>query len=146
MITIDFVTENDLEGVYNLVYELAVYEKAPDQVITNPQILKEGFQNKFFNALIAKEDKKIVGIALYYFGFSTWCGKMLYLDDFVVTDEHRGKGIGKMLLDRLMVIAKEENAKQIRWHVLEWNKPAINFYKKFPVKFDGEWITCKVNL
>jgi ribosomal protein S18 acetylase RimI-like enzyme len=86
---------------------------------------------------VAETDNNIVGIALYYYGYSSWKGSMLYLDDLVVKEAYRKHGIGKKLLDELISIAKDERINQVRWHVLDWNENAINFYKKYPVTFDN---------
>lgn len=93
---------------------------------------------------MAEKNNEILGIALYYYGYSTWKGAMLYLDDLVVKEKYRNNGIGKQLLDELIKIAKEERINQMRWHVLDWNENAINFYKKYPVTFDSTWVTVKI--
>ena len=138
-------TVDDMQAVWDLIHELAVYEKEPDAVITTPESMKrDGFENDLFKVLIAEENGKTVGIALYYFGYSTWKGKMLYLDDLVVTESYRQRGIGQLLFKQLKEIAIAEDANQMRWHVLDWNTPAIKFYEKNQVHLDGEWITCKI--
>lgn len=138
----------DMPEVWGLIKELAIYEQAPEQVVTTPeQMVSDGFgERPLFRCLVAEtEDSKIVGIALYYFGYSTWKGKMLYLDDLVVSESYRRQNIGEKLLSQLMHIAKTENVQQMRWHVLDWNIPAIRFYEKIGAELDGEWITCKMN-
>ena len=87
----------------------------------------------------------IVGIAFFYIAYSTWKGKMLYLDDLVITESWRRKGIGGLLLDKLLKYGHEKNVNQIRWHVLDWNEPAINMYRKIGVELDSEWIWCKMS-
>jgi len=137
---------NDLVQVYDLIKELAVFENAPDEP-TNPlkKFVEEGTcKQPRFHVILAEEAGKVVGIALYYYGYSTWKGSMLYLDDLVVKEAYRKKGIGKQLLDELISVAKEEKINQVRWHVLDWNENAINFYKKYPVTFDNTWITVKL--
>ena len=140
-------TINDMPAVFSLVQELALFEKAPTEVITSPEILAEDFKKGIFRLLIAEIDSAIVGIALYYVAYSTWKGKMLFLDDLVVTESKRGLGIGRQLLNRVIEDGKKEGVKQIRWQVLEWNTPAIALYQSYKGIFlDTEWITCKLSL
>lgn len=137
---------DDLVQVYALIKELAVFENAPDEP-SNPlkKFIEEGTcKNPRFQVIVAEDKGEIIGIALYYYGYSTWKGSMIYLDDLVVKESYRRQGIGKLLLDELIAIAKEENINQVRWHVLDWNENAIQFYKKYPVTFDDSWITVKL--
>ncbi len=146
MVNIRFATKEDMPAVWSLVYELAVYEKAPEEVITSPDsMVRDGFgENPSFRCLVAEDEHKIIlGIALYYFAYSTWKGRIMYLDDLVVTEASRQAGIGQKLMDKLTEIAREESVAQMRWHVLEWNKPAIRFYEKLGASLDAEWIQCK---
>ncbi|MBK6275589.1 MAG: GNAT family N-acetyltransferase [Saprospirales bacterium] len=136
----------DLVQVYGLIKELAIFENEPNEP-TNPlkKFVEEGTcKNPRYHVIVADENGTIVGIALYYYGYSTWKGSMIYLDDLVVKETHRKHGIGKRLMDELISIAKEEKIKQVRWQVLDWNENAINFYKKYPVTFDATWITVKL--
>lgn len=136
----------DLVQVYGLIKELALFENEPNEP-TNPlkKFIEEGScKNPRFQVIVAEENQVIVGIALYYYGYSTWKGSMIYLDDLVVKESYRKCGIGKQLMDELISIAKEEKIKQIRWQVLDWNENAIKFYKKYPVTFDATWITVKM--
>lgn len=141
-------TPADMQAVWSLIYELAVYEKAPEQVITRPESLVEdgfGVGRKWFECMVAEaEDGQLVGIALYYFAYSTWKGKMIYLDDIVVTEAWRGRGVGNQLMQTLIETARQAGVKQLRWHVLDWNEPAIKFYEKLGADLDSEWITCKL--
>lgn len=150
MITIRPALATDMPAVWALIYELAVYEKAPEEVKTTPEsMIRDGFEleRPLFQCIVAEnEAKEIVGIALYYFAYSTWKGKMMYLDDLVVTEKARRTGLGQQLMDELFAIAKNEKVQQMRWHVLDWNEPAIKFYEKLGANLDGEWITCKVAL
>lgn len=149
MITIRKAVAADMPAVWKLIYELAEYENAPEQVTTSPaQMERDGFgENPLFQCLVAENvEKEIVAIALYYFAYSTWKGKMLYLDDLVVTEKSRRHKLGWQLIHELMEIGKAENAKLIRWQVLEWNIPAIRFYEKLGAELDGEWINCKIML
>ena len=138
-------TNEDLPQVLALIHELAVYEKAPDEVNVTLDILQNDAENGLFRIFMAEEEGRFVGMALYYFGYSTWKGKMMYLDDLVVTESHRKKGVGKLLFDALIEEAKVEGAQQVRWHVLDWNEPAIKFYEKIDAELDPEWITGKMN-
>lgn len=141
-------TEADMPQVHKLVYELAVFEKAPEEVLTNPEIFaRDGFgAHPLFECFVAEnEQKEIVGIALFYFGYSTWKGKKMYLDDLVVTESYRRKGVGQLLFDQLVAYAVAEDVQQLRWHVLDWNTPAIRMYEKLNANLDGEWITCKLS-
>jgi len=138
----------DVPAVHKLVEELGIYEKAAHEIeSTVEQMEQDGFGKRpLFEFFVAETSTgQIVGMALFYFGYSTWKGKKLYLDDLVVTESHRRKGIGQLLIDRLIAYAVEKNVRQLRWHVLDWNEPAIKFYDKIGVEFDDEWVTCKMN-
>ena len=138
--------EHDLPEVLALIKELAVYEKYPDHVEnTVEQLREDGFgPNPSYGLEVAEKEGKVVGVALYYTRYSTWKGRKLYLEDLIVTETERGSGIGKALFDRLIKITKEENYHSMVWQVLDWNEPAINFYKKYKVEFDGEWLDCSL--
>ena len=139
-------TKTDLPAVLNLVKELAIYEKAPNEVtVTLSDMEQDGFgENPIFSFFVAEKDGNIVGIALYYIKYSTWKGKCVFLEDIIVTEEYRQYGIGKKLFDEIVKVAKEMNVKRLEWQVLEWNEPAIKFYKKLNAHFDEEWINCKL--
>ena len=134
--------------VLELIKELALYEKAPDEVLISEEtLLTEGFgPNKLFDTLVAETDNEIVGMLLYYPVFSTWKGRSIYLEDFVVADSHRRKGIGQLLIDALVQEARSAKAKKIRWQVLDWNSPAIEFYKKISATLENSWIDCTLTL
>jgi GNAT superfamily N-acetyltransferase len=127
-----------------LVHELAVYEKAPEEVtVTLEHFEESGFGvNPIWWAFVAEVEGKVAAFALYYIRYSTWKGQRMYLEDILVTEKLRGKHIGKQLFDRLIEEAKERKLKGIVWQVLEWNEPAINFYKKYDATFDPEWVNC----
>ena len=137
-------TIHDLPRVLELVKELAEYERAPHEVInTVKQMEIDGFgPNPIFGFFVAEVDGVIVGLTLYYWRYSTWKGKRLFLEDLIVTESQRGTGIGKKLFDRTIQKAIEENCSGMMWQVLEWNEPAINFYKKYDAKLDDEWTNC----
>lgn len=138
-------TKHDLPRALELIKELALYERAPDEVINTVQQMElDGFgEHPIFGLFVAENERGLVGISIYYWRYSTWKGKRLYLEDIVVTEQERGSGIGKLLFDRTMQHALDENCTGMMWQVLEWNEPAINFYKKYySAKLDGEWINC----
>ena len=138
--------KEDCPRILELVKELALFEKAPDEVTVDPKHFEDsGFGSQpVWWAFVAEADGRVEGFALYYIRFSTWKGQRMYLEDLYVTDKMRGKGLGKLLFDRLIEEAKEKKLNGMMWQVLEWNEPAINFYKRYNASFDGEWINCGV--
>jgi GNAT superfamily N-acetyltransferase len=136
----------DCKRLLELIQELADYEKAPSEVtVTLDHFEKSGFgNNPVWWAFVAEDENNIQGFALYYVRYSTWKGQRMYLEDIIVTEKMRGKGIGAMLFDNLILEAKEKGFNGIAWQVLEWNEPAINFYKKYNATFDGEWVNCSI--
>ncbi|MBA4057555.1 MAG: GNAT family N-acetyltransferase [Marivirga sp.] len=134
----------DLPHVLELIKELATFEKAPHEVINTVELMEQdGFgPNPIYGFFVAELEGSIVGISLYYWRYSTWKGKRLYLEDIIVTEKVRGKGIGKLLFDRTMQHTLDQNCSGMMWQVLDWNEPAINFYKKYGSKLDGEWVNC----
>ena len=140
--------ENDCHRMMELVKELAIYEKAPDEITVEfEHFVASGFgNNPVWWAFVAETDGKVEGFALYYIRYSTWKGQRMYLEDLLVTEKLRGKGIGKLLFDNLLIEAKEKKYSGIAWQVLDWNEPAINFYKKLSnVNFDSEWVDCSIS-
>ena len=133
--------KTDLTRVLELIKELAAYERALHEVInTVKQMEIDGFgANPIYGLFVAEIEKAIVGISIYYFRYSTWKGKRLYLEDIVVAEQERGKGIGRLLFERTMKKSLEDGCTGMMWQVLEWNEPAINFYKKYGAKLDAEW-------
>ena len=138
--------KEDCPRLLELITELAVYEKAPDDVtVTLAHFEESGFGDKpVWWSFVAEENGAIHGFALYYIRYSTWKGQAMYLEDIIVTESMRGKKIGKLLFDRLIEEAKEKKLHRIVWQVLEWNEPAINFYKKYNADFDEEWVNCSL--
>ncbi|MBS1744511.1 MAG: GNAT family N-acetyltransferase [Bacteroidetes bacterium] len=145
--TIRPAEKKDCERMMELIRELALYEKAPEEVtVSFDHFVESGFgAHPVWWAFLAELDGKVEGFALYYIRYSTWKGQRLYLEDLLVTEKLRGQGIGKLLFDRLLEVCKEKKYSGMVWQVLDWNEPAINFYKKFDgVKFDGEWLNCSI--
>jgi GNAT superfamily N-acetyltransferase len=139
----------DCSAMLELIRELAVYEKAPDEVTVDPLHFEEsgfGLNPVWWAFVVENQEKKVVAFALYYIRYSTWKGQVMYLEDILVTETMRGKGIGKMLIERLIEEAKEKGFKRMTWQVLDWNEPAINFYKKFGAKFDPEWVNVTIEI
>ncbi len=139
----------DCSAMLELIRELAVYEKAPDEVTVDPLHFEEsgfGLNPVWWAFVVENQEKKVAAFALYYIRYSTWKGQVMYLEDILVTETMRGKGIGKMLIERLIQEAKEKGFKRISWQVLDWNEPAINFYKKFGAKFDPEWVNVTIEI
>ena len=178
-ITIRPATKEDCPAMLELIRELAIYEKAPDEVTVDPTHFEEsGFgPNPVWWAFVAEvgatdtrqkmQDTRekqqeltndhshishltshvsLVAFALYYIRYSTWKGQVMYLEDLLVTESMRGNGIGRMLLDRLIEEARAKGFKKVVWQVLDWNEPAINFYKKYNASFDGGWMNVSVEV
>lgn len=146
-VTIRRAVKEDCPRLLELINELAVYEKAPEEVtVTFDHFVESGFgKQPVWWAFVAEVDGKVEGFALYYIRYSTWKGQRLYLEDLIVTEEMRGKGLGKLLFDRLIEETKEKGFTGMVWQVLDWNEPAINFYKKYNASFDAGWINCAVS-
>ena len=150
--------KSDVPAVFSLMMELAIYEKG-EHLVTNTveQMTEDGFgENPVFGLLVAEhfdklsvtptqEKGEIVGMAVYFIKYSTWKGKGIFLDDLVVTEKMRRHGIGKKLFDAVIAEAKKINAKTMHWQVLDWNTPAIEFYKKYDCSFEEEWVDCKLS-
>ena len=141
--------ESDCPRMMELIRELAEYERAPQEVTVSPQHFEQsGFgESPVWWALVAECEGRVEGFALYYIRYSTWKGQRMYLEDIIVTEKMRGRGIGKMLMDELIRTARDKGFNGINWQVLDWNEPALNFYRKYAgVHFDGEWINCSLPL
>ena len=139
--------KEDCHRMMELIHELAVYEKAPEQVeVDFDHFVESGFgENPVWWALVAEVNGKVEGMALYYIRYSTWKGQRMYLEDLVVAENMRGNNIGGLLFDALIIEAKAKYFKGMNWQALDWNEPALNFYRKYNSDFDPEWVNCSIN-
>ena len=139
--------KEDCERMMELIHELAVYEKAPEQVVVNfNHFVESGFgKNPVWWALVAEVNGKVEGMALYYIRYSTWKGQRMYLEDLVVAENMRGHKIGSLLFDALIEEAKIKSFNGMNWQALDWNEPALNFYRKYNSGFDPEWVNCSID-
>ncbi len=146
MIKIRKGQKEDLPEILNLIKELAEYENSLNQVsITLEQLEKDGFgNNPAFYFLVAKKNDEIIGMSFYWIRYSTWKGKFLFLEDFVVKKEYRRSGVGEALFNATIKTCQNLNLHGMCWQVLDWNSPAINFYKKYNAQISGEWLDGKL--
>ena len=148
-ITTDQVTirpgrKTDMTRICELVKQLAKYEKAEEEMWLSENDYLQYFDESHFETIVAEINGRICGMMLYYPTFSTWKGPMLHLEDFIIDKDYRRHGIGKKLMSAFLSIAKEQKVKLVRWEVLDWNTPAIEFYKKYDVIFDKDWWNVKI--
>jgi len=134
----------DMTAVQALVCELADYERGLHKVITTPLSYEKDFEDGVFDAIVAEVESEIVGMALYFMAYSTWRGRMMYLEDFIVKESMRGQGIGVKLFDAFLEESSKKGVALVKWQVLRWNEPAINFYEKYHAELDDEWIDGKI--
>lgn len=141
-VNIRVAIKSDCKRLLELIQELALYERAPEEVtVTLTEFEEAGFGNKpVWKAFVAELDGIIHGFALYYVRYSTWKGCRLYLEDFIVTESMRGKGIGKVLFETVIQEAKDLGFNGMTWQVLDWNEPALNFYKKYEASIESGWL------
>lgn len=134
-------TKNDMPSVLELIQELATFEKEPDAVVvTVDDLIRDGFsENPLFQCFVADVNGEIIGMALYYYRYSTWKGKTIHLEDLIVKESKRGTGAGFALYKEIIKQGKAENVRRIEWNVLDWNTPAINFYEKSGAKVLDDW-------
>ncbi len=139
--------EKDIPRALELIKELAAFEKAPSEVVVSiEEMINWGFgKEKLFEFFVLEKQARILGIALYYYKYSTWKGKCLFLEDIIVTEHERSKGYGKRLFEEVIKVAKAQKVRRMEWQVLDWNIHAIKFYNRYKSKLDGEWINCKLD-
>lgn len=136
----------DLAAVHDLVRELAIYEKAEDALTATVEDYERDFAAGVFECIVAEDKGKIIGMCLYYLTYSTWKGRMLYLEDFVVNNAYRRTGLGQRLFDALQIRAVELECRLMKWQVLDWNEPAVRFYEKNHAIIEKEWWNGKIFL
>ncbi|MEO7978364.1 GNAT family N-acetyltransferase [Flavobacterium sp.] len=131
----------DMKSVLELIQELAIFEKEPDAVlITVDDLMRDGFgENPLFHVFVAEVNQEIVGLALYYYRYSTWKGKTIHLEDLIVKEKMRGTGLGSALYSEIMKQGKKDNVRRVEWNVLDWNTPAVRFYENSGAKILEEW-------
>ena len=139
--------KEDCQRMMELIHELAVYEKAPEQVVVSfDHFVESGFgKQPVWWALVTEVKGVVVGMALYYVRYSTWKGQRMYLEDLIVSEDMRGNQIGSLLFDALIKEAKAKNFVGMNWQALDWNEPALNFYRKYNTSFDPEWVNCAID-
>jgi GNAT superfamily N-acetyltransferase len=136
----------DIASVFELVLELAKFERALDQVRNTVDRMSQDYDQGLYDFFVAQtDDGKTIGLALYYFRYSTWKGKRLYMEDIIVTESMRGQGIGKRLFDDIVQEAKDSGSTGLMWQVLDWNTSAVSFYRKYGTDFDDEWLNCNID-
>lgn len=145
-VTIRRGVEADLPRILELIKELALYEKAPEKVINTVELMrKDGFgEHPVYWFFVAEHDGEIIGMALWYIRYSTWRGQRLYLEDLIVTESARGLGAGKLLFEACIHEGKTKGYSGMMWQVLDWNTPAIDFYKRYGADMDGEWLNGSI--
>ena len=137
-------TEQDIPAMHALMFELAVYEQSPESVEATVEEYRQDFDKGLFEGLIAETEGRVVGMALYFMAYSSWKGKMLYLDDLVVTEAYRRRGIGQLLLEAFLAEARRRGCRLAKWQDLDWNQPAVDFYKKNQAVIETDWWNVKI--
>jgi len=137
----------DMPAVLELIKELAVFENEPDAVVlTVADLERDGFcSNPLFNTFVAEINGKIIGMALFYYRYSTWKGRTIHLEDLIVTESLRGTGAGSLLYKEVFKFAKQQGVRRVEWAVLDWNTPAINFYEKTGATVFTNWRVAQMN-
>jgi GNAT superfamily N-acetyltransferase len=146
-VTVRKAVKKDAADILRLIKELADYEKAPQEVrVTLPELENDGFgPNPIYSAFVAEAYGVVVGMALYYVKYSTWKGRCIYLDDIVVSEKFRRHGIGGKLFEEVVKVCQAMGARKMDWQVLDWNEPAMQFYKKYSTVFSDEWVNCTLH-
>jgi GNAT superfamily N-acetyltransferase len=145
MILIREAKPKDISAVLQLIRELANFEREPKAVVnTESELHQHIFKDKICNAIVADDNNEVIGFALYYNSYSTWKGKCLYLEDLYVQEARRKHGIGALLFEKIISIAKYQKVRRLEWLVLDWNQPAIQFYKKYEANLDNSWLNGKI--
>lgn len=145
MILIREAKPKDISAVLQLIRELANFEREPKAVVnTESELHQHIFKDKICNAIVADDNNEIIGFALYYNSYSTWKGKCLYLEDLYVQEARRKHGIGALLFEKIISIAEYQKVRRLEWLVLDWNQPAIQFYKKYEANLDNSWLNGKI--
>ena len=134
----------DLPAVHALVRELAVYERAEQEFTASVEDYRRDFDAGYFETLVAEAGGSVIGMALYYTAYSTWKGRMLYLEDFVVEEDWRGQGAGRALFEAFLEEARRKECRLVKWQVLDWNEPALNFYRKYDSVIEKDWWNGKI--
>jgi N-acetylglutamate synthase-like GNAT family acetyltransferase len=145
-VTIRKAQKSDIPQVHELVRELAIYEKAEKEFVAPLQLYYESLESGSIQCIVAECEAKVIGMALYYLSFSTWKGRMMYLEDFVVQSAFRSHGVGQQLFDAFLADAKSQDCTLVKWQVLDWNTPAIKFYEKNKAIIEKEWWNGKIFL
>jgi len=143
-ITIRTAEKRDLPAIHDLVRELAIYERAEEEFTASIEDYERDFDDGVYRAIVAEAAGEVVGMALYYLTYSTWKGKMMYLEDFVVRETYRRHGVGQLLFDKFLELSKAEGCRLDKWQVLDWNEPAIKFYEKNKATIERDWWNGKV--
>jgi GNAT superfamily N-acetyltransferase len=140
-------TPDDMKSVLELIKELAVFEKEPEAVVISvDDLVRDGFaENPLFHTFVAEVNNEIIGIALYYYRYSTWKGKTIHLEDLIVREKNRGTGAGYALYSEIIRQGKRDNVRRIEWNVLDWNTSAIDFYKNSGAKILEDWLVAQMD-
>lgn len=138
--------KKDVGRILFLIKELATFEKEEDAVkITEEELLEDGFgKSPTYKSIVAEYQGEVIGFALYFIRYSTWQGKTVYLEDFLIEDKYRSKGVGKLLFEEMIAISKRLKVRQMSWQVLDWNEGAIRFYEKYNAEFGEEWLNVRL--
>ena len=135
---------DDIPAIHALVRELAIYENAEQEFVATREDYLRDFLAGTFDAIVAEQDAQVIGMVFFYMAYSTWKGRMMYLEDFVVYEQYRRSGVGQLLFDAFLAEAKKQNCVLAKWQVLDWNEPAINFYRKNNATIEQEWYNGKL--